>query len=369
MRLSSTYHPIVFLLMKIPNLIPGVENAEACYKDENGDLIFTPRPNGMSAKEKSTLFDWRSKRITCYWVESISSIFNVSKSASQMSVLDEQDLRTLIITFPNDNDGLNDLIFISFHEKIGLNNVDLFFHKISTSEKRIISHFCEFVLRNIFEQIREEEKLLKGFQLTTENLRDRIKTNELRLAQLENVYSSTLLRFIESTLLECNKRYNAIFEFQEDALSLLVKSQRSLEEIKNVIQKACAIAFHLSLNKNKVLVSPDFIHWENQSSTFETKLPTSLASVEKTIELLDRYEAGAKRVEQIGITINGKNVAKNMDPEITPPAITDAVKKHKKQIAALLQEYPERWLLARKNIKPIANLDGFISHGFGSKFA
>lgn len=73
--------------------------------------------------------------------------------------------------------------------------------------------------------------------------------------------------------------------------------------------------------------------------------------------LLDKYEASARVAQQRGYTVNGKTIAEHLQPSISPPAITDALKKNRKAISNLLEQYPERWGLLRKYLKPVKELN------------
>lgn len=73
--------------------------------------------------------------------------------------------------------------------------------------------------------------------------------------------------------------------------------------------------------------------------------------------LLDKYEASARAAQQRGYTVNGKTIAEHLQPSISPPAITDALKKNRKAISNLLEQYPERWGLLRKYLKPVKELN------------
>lgn len=72
--------------------------------------------------------------------------------------------------------------------------------------------------------------------------------------------------------------------------------------------------------------------------------------------LLDKYEASARLAQQNGLAVNGKTIAGHLQPTVSPPAITDALKKNRKAIGQLLGQYPEKWLLLRKYLKPVKEL-------------
>jgi hypothetical protein len=52
----------------------------------------------------------------------------------------------------------------------------------------------------------------------------------------------------------------------------------------------------------------------------------------------------------------GTNVGKAFEKPITAPAISDALKNHRKTIKDLINENPQRWTLIRNEFKPLINL-------------
>jgi len=86
-------------------------------------------------------------------------------------------------------------------------------------------------------------------------------------------------------------------------------------------------------------------------------IQTPLSSHQRIELLLDKYESSARIAQQNGFIVNGKTIAEHLQPPISPPAITDAMKKNKKAIGLLLEQYPEKWPLLRKFLKPVKELN------------
>lgn len=86
-------------------------------------------------------------------------------------------------------------------------------------------------------------------------------------------------------------------------------------------------------------------------------MPQPLSSHQRAELLLDKYEIAAGTAKRNGQAVNGKHIAENLDPPISPPAITDALKKNRKAISSLLEQFPERWPLLRRHLKPVRELN------------
>lgn len=87
-----------------------------------------------------------------------------------------------------------------------------------------------------------------------------------------------------------------------------------------------------------------------------TAMPAPLSTNQRVELLLDKYEASARLAQQNGLAVNGKTIAGHLQPTVSPPAITDALKKNRKAIGQLLGQYPEKWTLLRKYLKPVKEL-------------
>jgi hypothetical protein len=98
------------------------------------------------------------------------------------------------------------------------------------------------------------------------------------------------------------------------------------------------------------------VHIQPVEMPEKTAVNAPLNSNQRVELLLDKYEASARTARQKGLVVNGKTIAENLQPSISPPAITDALKKNRKAISGLLEEYPEKWGLLRKHLKPVKEL-------------
>ncbi|MBL6950397.1 MAG: hypothetical protein ISR57_07110, partial [Bacteroidales bacterium] len=55
-------------------------------------------------------------------------------------------------------------------------------------------------------------------------------------------------------------------------------------------------------------------------------------------------------------SLTSVNVGKEFPTPISAPAITDALRKHKKRIIHLFDQYPEKWEIIRHEFRPIQNI-------------
>jgi septation ring formation regulator EzrA len=117
------------------------------------------------------------------------------------------------------------------------------------------------------------------------------------------------------------------------------------------------MAYHLNFGSAKITLDESYLH----TLSSEQKLSLTEESTEKisdkVIQLLDRYEHAASKIEMSRGILNAKEIASRLNPPVTPPAITDAVKKNSRKIEYLLRQFPDRWSLIRSAIRPIQRID------------
>jgi hypothetical protein len=76
----------------------------------------------------------------------------------------------------------------------------------------------------------------------------------------------------------------------------------------------------------------------------------------KTIQMLNKLENAANKVQSNGKSLSGSNLGHAMSTPISAPAISDALKKHKNKIQSLCNKYPDEWTLIRKAFRPVINI-------------
>ena len=54
--------------------------------------------------------------------------------------------------------------------------------------------------------------------------------------------------------------------------------------------------------------------------------------------------------------LTSANVSNAFATPISAPAISDALKKHRNKIITLMNKYPERWDIIRRDFRPVKNI-------------
>jgi hypothetical protein len=122
-----------------------------------------------------------------------------------------------------------------------------------------------------------------------------------------------------------------------------------------------AETFYPSLKFNEILISDYHIHFdqkvEKRQKESIPELPAEIpVKYSKTLVLLDKLENAAKQVKSQNKLLTSSNIGNEFPSPITPPAITDALKKHRAKILVLFREYPQRWETIRTEFRPVQNM-------------
>ncbi len=354
MRLAGTYHPIEYLLIRSEELFPGLASVSAVWKTHNQSLIYSEK-NGLSNHETAHLQKLRAKKWVSFWSESDDLLVDTI-SNKQATFYDEQNLRTLILSFENQFDGLHDLLILSFPENYSLQKLDVHFKGITASEKSMLANMIQSFLSAEYQRVVSEQKLIRLFEANNTQNQSNIQKLKERLKFTEELFSQSLHFYVNEIAKTLESELNCRFVFSKEALKHIAQSSVSLEDIKSAVENAIYAAFHLYSSKVTIEIPTSLLIFETKSNEY-VKANTSVKNKDKTIELLDRYEEAAQQCQQLNLVVNGKNIAGQLDPPISPPAISDAIKKHKKRIAILFADFPTRWQFIRSSLRPLTQLD------------
>ena len=357
MRLAGTYHPITYLLNKIPKYIPGVKVVDAIWCAENREIRSTFFEGPAENQNKLMFQKWRSESAKLMWLKSFDPFKRVDLANTQMTIQDEDKLKTLVLFFDSPYDSQQDIIAITFPNHLFLKNFNVEFSGITGQEKMVLSNLLSSILHTEHKQSIEESEILKRLSRHNSYTLDKIESLESQLSTAENLYSSAISSIIHEFLKSFENEWNISFEIDQQLVKYFAREKTSLSVIQEQVESIATLAYHLNYGSSKIELGEAYIH---SLSSKEQPIRMSNATSEeddKIIQLLNRYEHAALKINELGGTLNAKEIAMRLDPPVTPPAITDAVKKNKRKINYLLRQYPIRWKLIRKAIRPIQHLD------------
>lgn len=194
----------------------------------------------------------------------------------------------------------------------------------------------------------------------------------------EKIYTALFNYFLKEEILPESK-----ISLSDSTLDYLQSRDWDFAELETIAKEAFKIASKLSLSPTDIRIKRYFLQEQTQNNSFKTDLADndkeifesindvipekqpelkleskpSLSKLEKTKILLDRYELAVKKLMEEKQAVLGKSIAKVCIPEISAPALTDSINKHKERIAECLKSYPDKWQNLRNNYLPIQKLN------------
>lgn len=357
MRLAGTYHPIAYLLKRLPEFLPGVQRIHGIWCDDSRKIRSTYGELVAGDPIKASFQQWRNHNLRSLWVSDFDPFQFNQVSFQQMSLSDEDNLDTLLLFFDSTVDSHRDLIAIEFPKSLFLKNFNVEFSGISAQEKQVLSNLLSSILFAEHERCIHERELLNHLSTHQNAQRETLVLLREQLSTAESLYSSAISTIIKDLTAKFEQEFKTTFEIDQSLVRYYAKEQMSLSLIEGSLERIITLAYHMNMDKAEVTVDESYIQVAKQGISKSTAEATFKKDSDKVIDLLNRYEYAASLVQEKERTLNAKEIARKLDPPVTPPAITDAIKKNAKRIAYYLHQYPNRWPLIRKAIRPIHRID------------
>lgn len=358
MRLAGTYHPIDYILTRLEDFIPSLIHTGAIYSVDQ-QLLFVLDGDKIifDALQQVQLQKIRTQRpFTTQWVES-HNLLEQSTNSNQKSLYDEEKNTTLLVHLPSSKNDLSDILLLTFPGQLVMKDTDNAFSGMSTSEKSLITNFLLNIVKSEFNRVLAESRLVEGFVDVQKAQLAKRQNLEQTLEETKRLYLNSLKVLIVEYFEKLSSSYDCTFIPSSDLVERIGQLQLGIEDIYYHLQGAAELGYHLMYGEKEITILGSYIN-ERLSATSRVKSNQDIpGNSDKVYQLLERYEDAAADLQALNSAINGKNVALHLSPPVTPPAITDAVKKNQKRISFLLEQYPEKWRLIRKHLKPIERLD------------
>jgi len=370
---SFAEKPVLFILRLLPTLISGVVKVIAVHfspdsqsiisdllKRESGEFVL----ESYKVSDYSSLFNrLRSENAPYTWLRKEDLPFEIlSKEKVQLEIFNELNNSILLIRIKNQFDQKNDLFFIYFNQ--GLNNIgSINLNKVlSTDKKTIIGEILRNSMLILLENSKKDKDL---FETLNENTRAMIKERNIINNEIEitrDKYQHALIFLGKSYLIDLYKNTGITYSFSESTIKKIRNYNGDISDLKTIILKAVnyAEAMNLGGSSNNILIEDFHLVIDESNDRQQKKLTQQVGDVPvkylKTYLLLDKLESAAQRVKSKNMLLTGSNIGKEFPTPITPPAISDALKKHKQKIVFLLKNYPDHWEIIRTEFRPMQNI-------------
>lgn len=370
---TFTEKPVLQILQLLPSLLPGIEKVVAVYYSEDiKDIVagYIRNEDGeylqetFKIEDPSVFYDLRSVKTPYSWLRKEDIPFEIKHEVKvQMEIFNELNNNILLIRNQNQDDKLNDLFFIYFNKDLSnFGNINP--GKLLTTEnKTIIGH----LLRNsILTFVKHSERDKNLFASLTENTRSLVKERNFyktELVSTQNKFKDEILRLSNIYLDELTERNGITYLFNNDAINKIREYHGNIDDLKLLITQAAHFAETMNLdeNSNNVVIA-DFhlfmnVKKEPGQDVLIAEQPQDIpVKYNKTFLLLEKLENAANQLKSKNLLLTGANIGHEFPTPISPPAISDALKKHRNKILFLFEKYPDRWKIIRSEFRPVQNI-------------
>ena len=360
MLLSNAIHPIIHLANKLIGLFPAIESTYLIFNSENKiNAIQDSIALNFSTEELFQLQKVRATSVNYQWVRPEDFIAtNVTSTFKQLKLTDEFENRVLLLHFTSPFDQLKDTIALTFPLNATFFSMRKEWSALNTDEKRMIGE----LIHKIF-QAEYQEYFSFHAQLDALKHYYRISGTKTVEKNIPNPFEQFFKITITKTLIEKSTKHGVNFSLTEKGFqSLALFCANEKLDVISIIDKIITLSLLIFPQQNEIELDETLI----EAALFTTNKPVDnikenkdiiKISVDKTTLLLDKYESAAHRVQQQGLPINGKNIGAFLEPKISPPAISDAIKKNTERINRLFIEHSTKWMSIRTFLKPLREID------------
>ncbi|MCX6244086.1 MAG: hypothetical protein NTU98_05215 [Bacteroidetes bacterium] len=371
---SYSEKPILFILNTLPSLLPGIEKVIAVYysnesdaltstmvRNENGEYL----PESFRISDTPSVFNrLRLDNAPYSWLRKEDLLFEVkTKEKVQLEIFNELSNNILLVRIPNSFDGKNDLFFIYFNQDLS-NFGTVSPNKILTTDnKTIIAHVVRNSILTFLNNLQSDKELSATLN---ENTRAILRERNFLREELEitrEKYRDGLIRLSNSYLADLSSATGTTYRFAESAVSKIRDYGGDMDTLKPVILQAVRYAETMNLEGTSDFVLISDFHLliiekpvQRQKEAIAEIVGDIPAKYTKTVILLDKLENAAHHVKSKNKLLTGANIGSEFPTPVSPPAITDALKKHKQKILYLFNEYPGRWEIIRSEFRPVQNI-------------
>lgn len=373
-RFSFTGNPILEAMKLSASFLPGIEKVVALYHCTDTSLVKAssfinkideePITEELNTEEFGSLIEKMRKNISYFdWYKKDDIPFEVrqKKKHTQMDVFNELENVVLALGYQNDTDKKYDILLIYFNQDMSNFGASDSGKLLTPDHKKIVGMLLYNSYKTFLEHTKTDTATLQTYNENTKSLIKKLSQTKEDLEKARFNYGQSLADLCRLYVKELSENHpNFNFILTDDAISKIKTYQGDITELKGIIQKATDYVGNLYFDNptSDIYISEDYLNFDVHilhkiSKPQEVQLYDRYS---KTIMLLDKLESAAREVMAKNLDLTSANVGNACSTPITAPAISDAMKKHRHKIVYLLNKYPDRWKLIRKEFRPVRNI-------------
>ncbi|NQV01423.1 MAG: hypothetical protein HQ542_02170 [Bacteroidia bacterium] len=359
------------ILSLIPELVPGIEQVVLVHSQQDREEL-----SGYLLKKDDTIYKTDQIRLETgssfflelsttnqpyRWFPKDQVPFEIiTKGKVQLTIFSELKNSVLLINYSINGSNWTDLFFIYFNENLSNFLLDKVSEPFSVQHKNMVGFLLSHSIQTLFQVIESQDQLTTTFN---DQIRLVVKERDQLREELE-MHSvkerQNILKLAQYYLTHIAERVGQRATLTDSAIIKLKNFTGELFQLEEIIGNALEFAGALSspVGSSPLLLADYHIRFPDpvQQKISEEVIDGLSQRMIKTHLLLDRLEHAASGIKHRKDTLTSANVGKEFPTPISAPAITDALRKHKKRIVQLFDQYPDKWEIIRHEFRPIQNL-------------
>lgn len=305
---------------------------------------------------------FRSAPLTFTWIKKDEIPFDLQSNkriAAAPDLFTEFDKVILVLRFNNESDHMNDLLFIYFNHNLGNFSLAKSDRILSAENKTIIGHLLYYQFKSILQMNLDNRKLLGTLHQVVKGVIHENLSLKDQLNQVQASYGENIISMASQILSELSKEYERIFQLDQDAIQKLKEYKGNLKHLTGIIRNAVIFTENLLIRDDDEPATLYSYTLDFESYQVDDKLELITRKIDsrqsRAMIFLDRLERAAQILKARNQPFTSVNIGKAMIPPVSAPAISDALGKMQEFLPQILDEYPEKWELIRKEFKPLQN--------------
>ncbi len=351
-------HPFLTLLEKLPEAYPYLRKSVVVFHHQSTDRI---EAYVQEADEKITeaidissvrkiLQNLRSEKANYEWHQEAGLPFKEDNgpAAHDISLFTENQMLVLLLRFKSPSDGRQDLVFLHFDPQ-GI-RMTFKYDEIDTRVKAWLAPIA-------YHQIKAMLSLCRIFETENKKLKStarKVIANIRQTDSSEDFFREKQKNYIQEILEDLSSQQK--FKLTDEGMQKILKAGLKLSEMRQVLKQAIETVEFLEEGRDGILPEWSLILPQTENPDHPEQEEIVESRYIRSYQLLEKLEDAAQKVKQEQNRLTGGNVGKAFSTPISAPAITDALKKHGTRIISLMERFPDRWTVIRREFRPVQNL-------------
>jgi hypothetical protein len=345
---------VIFWSVRSKKLTAVTCNSSGNLVDEHDQLLETP-------EGKHRLQKFRSVSKPQEWIKlEESPLYQETAKGASMDLFSELQNTVLVLRYRNEIDGKYDVLILYLNKNLNQFGVSLTGKVLSTENKSIISSILYHYFKKIHNDNRKNHSILQSTRQSIEAFRGEYRRMKDDIQQVTLSLEEMIVNLARHHLKSLSDQYQREYHFTNDAIEKIKTYRGNISHLPAIIEQAVILAENILYDTRDDIARLDAPMISFHAFQAEPETAGNLKRIDgresRTIQLLDRLERSATVARSKGLAVTSANVGSFLSPPITAPAITDALKKHRKTIISLMRKYPAKWELIREEFRPVRNL-------------